>query len=184
MKKALLVIDIQNDYFENGAMELEGALAASEKAKEILNDYRKRNLPIIHIQHLGIASTATFFKPNTKGAKIHSNVLPQDGEKTIIKFFPNSFRETDLNAYLQGNEISHLTIVGMMTHMCIDATIRAAKDLGYTCTLITDATATRALEVDGEKVTATNVQTAFLAALNGFYAQLTTCDNYLPSPKK
>lgn len=172
MKKALLVIDIQNDYFENGAMELVGALEASEKAQAILTQFRNKKLPIIHIQHIGIAATATFFKPNTSGAEIHTNVRPLEDEKTIIKFFPNSFRETDLNAYLQGHGIAHLTIVGMMTHMCIDATVRAAKDLGYTSTLIEDACATRALEINGKKVAAEDVQTAFLAALSPFYATI------------
>ncbi|MBU0941280.1 MAG: cysteine hydrolase [Bacteroidetes bacterium] len=178
MSKALIIIDIQNDYFENGAMELVGALEASEKAKQVLSKFRENNLPIIHIQHLASAS-GTFFLPNTSGQEIHKNVTPLSGEKLIIKNYPNSFRETELLDYLQSISVTELVFVGMMTHMCIDATVRAAKDYNFECTLISNATATRDLEINGKKVKADDVQNAFLAGLNSFYATVKTTDEYL-----
>ncbi|MBC5842075.1 MAG: cysteine hydrolase [Flavobacteriaceae bacterium] len=178
MSKALIIIDIQNDYFENGAMELVGALEASEKAKQVLSNFRENNLPIIHIQHLASAS-GTFFLPNTSGQEIHKNVTPLTGEKLIIKNYPNSFRETELLDYLKSENISELVLVGMMTHMCIDATVRAAKDFDFECTLISDATATRDLEINGKKVKADDVQNAFLAGLSSFYATVKTTEEYL-----
>lgn len=71
-----------------------------------------------------------------------------------------------------------------MTHMCVDATTRAAKDLGYTCTLIGDACATRDLEIKGEKIQAKEVQNSFLAALSYYYAYVQTANQFLNSCSK
>ncbi|MES2240158.1 MAG: cysteine hydrolase family protein [Bacteroidota bacterium] len=179
MSKALIIIDIQNDYFENGAMELVGSLKASEKAKQVLLKFRNENLPIVHIQHLSLAPGSFFFLPETKGQEIHENVKPLTGEKVITKYYPNSFRDTDLLEYLKSENINELVFVGMMTQMCIDATVRAAKDLEFECTVIGDATATRDLEVNAVQVKAADVQTAFLAGLSFFYAEIKNTEEYL-----
>ena len=174
MKQALLLIDIQNDYFDGGAMTLVNAYQASQNAKQLLEKFRNKKLPVIHIQHIATKAGATFFLPETFGVEIHKNVRPVADEKVIIKHFPNSFRETELLDVLRENEITDLIVAGMMTHMCIDATTRAAKDLGYNCTLIGDACATRNLEINGETIKAADVHNAFLAALNITYATITT----------
>lgn len=178
-KEALIIIDIQNDYFEGGANPLIGSLEASENAKALLNDFRERSLPVIHIQHFSTRVGSTFFIPNTKGAEIHENVIPVGGEKVIAKNYPNSFRETDLLEYLQSNHITDLVICGMMTHMCVDATTRAAKDFGFTCTVIGDACATRDLKIQGSVVAASEVQKSFLGALSYFYSSVLTAKEYL-----
>lgn len=177
--KALLIVDIQNDYFKGGTMVLEGALEASEKAKQMLEKFRNDRLPVIHVQHIALSPKATFFLPYTKGAEFHPNVKPQGGEIVITKYTPNSFIKTDLQKHLEKLEVKELIICGMMTHMCIDATTRAAKDLGYECTLIADACATRELEIAGQKVKAKEVHNAFLAALNYYYATVSTTNDYL-----
>jgi nicotinamidase-related amidase len=171
-KKALLLIDIQNDYFDGGAQPLVGSLEASVHAKKLLDHFRAKSLPVIHIQHFQARPDATFFIPNTKGVEIHKNVRPMSGEKVIAKHFPNSFRETDLLQHFQSNEISDLVICGMMTHVCVDATTRAAKDFGFTCEVASDACATKDLVFQREKVAAKDVQNSFLAALNYFYASV------------
>jgi nicotinamidase-related amidase len=179
MPTALLLIDIQNDYFEGGTMTLVGSDKASENAARILQKFRKDNQPLMHIQHIAVRSDATFFLPGTKGAEIHSNVRPLNIEKIIVKHFPNSFRETELLDYLKVKNITDLVICGMMTHMCVDATARAAKDYGFNCIVIGDACATRDLTINGEAVKAAEVQKAFLAALNGFYSNVKTTGQYL-----
>lgn len=183
MNKALIIIDIQNDYFENGAMRLYQSEEAVEKAELILEYFRKNNLPIIHIQHIGISPDATFFLPETKGAEIYYKVQPKETEKVIIKHYPNSFRETELLDYLKTNKIIDLVITGMMTHMCVDATTRAAKDFGFNCTVIGDACATIDIEVNGVSVKAPDVQTAFLGALNYFYSTVITAESFLKENK-
>ena len=179
MKTALLLIDIQNDYFEQGTMTLVGAEKAAANAGLILDRTRADGLPVIHIQHIATRPTATFFLPDTAGAQIHAAVKPLPSEKVVVKHYPNSFRETELLEYLKTNEIENLVVCGMMTHMCVDATVRAAKDYGYNCTLIGDACATKNLEINGETVKAKDVHNSFLAALEYYYADVKTTEEYL-----
>jgi nicotinamidase-related amidase len=169
---ALLIIDLQNDYFPGGAMELEGADAACQRAAEALAAFRSAKLPVFHVQHLSVRPGATFFIPDTKGAEIHAGVTPAQGEALVQKNFPNSFRQTDLKQRLDAAGVKHLVVAGMMTHMCVDATVRQAADLGYRVTLMGDACATRALKHGGESVPAKQVHAAFLAALSGLYAKV------------
>ncbi len=171
-RSALLIIDIQNDYFPGGAMELEGADAAGAKAGAALEKFRKSGNSIIHVRHLSVRPGSTFFIPGTRGAEIHDLVAPKGNETVLDKNFPNSFRNTELKTVLEKNGIKNLVVAGMMTHMCVDATVRHAADLGYKITLLGDACATRAQSYAGEKVPARQVHTAFLAALNGFYAKV------------
>ena len=172
MTTALLIVDIQNDYFAGGAMEVVGAEAAATQAATLLAAFRQHARPIVHIQHIATRPGATFFLPNTAGATIHESVRPSSGEVVFQKHFPNSFRETPLLEHLRAGGITQLVIAGMMTHMCIDTTTRAAADLGFKCFLAHDACATRALSFNGMHVAAENVQTAYLAALNGLFAKV------------
>lgn len=169
---ALLIIDIQNDYFPGGPMELEGADAASERAARALAMFRGNGLPVFHVRHLSTRPGATFFIPGTSGAEIHARVHPQAGERVIEKNFPNSFRATPLEQALKDAGVKELVIAGMMTHMCVDASVRQAADLGYKVTLLGDACATRTQTFGGESIPARQVHAAFLAALNGFYARV------------
>jgi nicotinamidase-related amidase len=170
MKRALVIVDIQKDYFPGGKMELAGSMEASEKAKALLASFRDKGLPVVHIQHISSRRGATFFLPGTEGVKIHENVQPRDGEAVFEKHYPNSFRETPLLEYLRANNIAQLVISGMMTHMCIDATIRAAFDFGFECSLAYDACATRALAFGSITVPAEHVHASFVSALHGVYA--------------
>jgi len=169
---ALLIIDIQNDYFPGGAMELEGADAAGAKAAHALSSFRKKAMPVIHVRHLSTRPGSTFFLPGTKGQEIHAAVAPLQGETVVEKNFPNSFRSTALKDLLEKNQIKNLVVAGMMTHMCVDASVRQAADLGYKITLLGDACATRAQKFGDETIPARQVHGAFLAALNGFYAKV------------
>ena len=169
---ALVIIDIQNDYFPGGAMELEGAEAAGAKAGMAIKRFREKNLPVIHVRHLSVRPGASFFIPGTRGAEIHASVRPVAGEAVIEKNFPNGFRNTKLREELERLQVTNLVVAGMMTHMCVDASVRQAAYLGYKITLLGDACATRAQSYGGETVPARQVHTAFLAALNGFYAKV------------
>ena len=172
MTTALLLIDIQNDYFPGGAMEVVGAGAAATQAARLLVAFRQESFPVIHIQHLAARPGATFFLPGTRGAEIHESVRPASGEPVFQKHFPNSFRETPLLEHLRSTGVSRLIIAGMMTHMCIDTTTRAAADLGFGCALAHDTCATRDLSFNGLAVPAASVQAAYLAALNGLFAKV------------
>ena len=172
MAEVLLIIDIQNDYFYGGRMELVGAQAAATVAADVLARFRTAALPVVHIQHENIRPGSTFFLPGTNGLEIHPWVAPQPGEVVITKNFPNSFRDTNLLEVLQQLSATRLTICGMMTHMCIDTGVRAAFDLGFACQLVADACATRDLAFGGRTVAAADVQTAYLAALGAVFARV------------
>lgn len=168
----LLIIDIQNDYFPGGKMELVGSEQAGQTAGQLLTAFRQRQWPTVHIQHLSLRPGATFFIPNTPGADIHSSVQPTPTETVMIKHYPNSFRDTSLLTHLQAQGIKRVVVAGMMTHMCVDASVRAAADLGFTCLVAQDACATRNLTFSGREVAAADVHAAFLAALNGVYSRV------------
>ncbi|HKK02232.1 MAG TPA: cysteine hydrolase family protein [Desulfuromonadales bacterium] len=179
MSRALLIIDIQNDYFPGGAMELVGSPEAGTNAGRLLAAFRAAGLPVAHIQHISGRPGATFFLPETEGAEIHPCVTPLENEPVFLKHTPNSFRDTGLRTHLQELGIDELTIAGMMTHMCVDTTVRAAFDLGFSCTLAHDACATRDLAFAGQTVAAVQVQTAYLAALGAVFAGILPTEEIL-----
>ncbi|MFZ2652080.1 MAG: cysteine hydrolase family protein [Burkholderiaceae bacterium] len=182
MTTALVLIDLQNDYFPGGTMELVGADSAVSQAKRLLDAFRLRSLPIWHIQHIAKRAGASFFLPGTAGAEIHASVRPASSERVVIKHFPNSFRETTLLEDLRASGISNLVLAGMMTHMCVDTTVRAAADLGFQCSLAHDACATRNLQFSGQVVDAKSVQLAYLAALNGSFASIRAAEELCSEP--
>jgi len=179
METALILIDIQNDYFPGGNMEVPGSLEASLRAREVLDLFRKRAMPVIHVRHVSVRPGATFFLPGSRGVEIHENVRPLSTEALIEKNYPNSFRDTPLREILEKEGITRLVIAGMMTQMCVDATTRAAFDYGFGCTLVHDACAARQLSFGGATVPGAHVQSAFLAALNGLYARITSAGEFI-----
>ncbi|MCP4472609.1 MAG: cysteine hydrolase [Gammaproteobacteria bacterium] len=181
MTKGLIIVDVQNDYFSGGAMELVGMEDAASQCRKLLDAFRTAQLPVFHIQHLSTHPGAGFFVPDTPGCEIHDSLQPFAGEAHITKHYPSAFRETDLQRLLQMSDIDELVICGAMSHMCIDTTVRAAFDLGYRCHLLADACATRDLEFNGRTVSAADVQGAFMAALSMPFAQVSSTQEYLAS---
>ena len=172
MTEALIVVDIQNDYFPGGAMELVGSESAADAAAGIKAEFKSKGLPVFMIQHITKSPTASFFRPNTEGVALHLSVALADDDIHVVKHYPNSFRETVLLDELRSRGITKLTIVGMMTHMCIDTTVRAANDLGFDVTVVAAACATKDLEFDGRIVSASDVQASYLAAIDGSFAKV------------
>ena len=177
MARALVIIDIQNDYFPGGRSELVGAGGAADRAAEVLAGFRERGEQVVHVQHVWDAADAEFFAPGTQGVEINPVVAPDGGEAVVQKAFPNGFQETDLEKRLRDGDASQLVLCGMMTSMCVDATVRAAVDLGFECTVVHDACATKDLSFDGRRVAAADVHAAFLAALGDGYAALTSASD-------
>ena len=179
MKSALILIDIQNDYFPGGAMELAGMSQAAVKARELLAACRQDRRPIFHVQHLALGPGATFFRPDTVGVEIHESVRPLPGEALVRKHYPNAFRDTGLLEALTNAGVEEVIIAGAMSHMCIDATTRAGFDFGFTCTVIHDACASRDLVFGGGTIPAAQVHGAFMAALGMRYARVISLEDFL-----
>ncbi len=178
MNTGLILVDIQNDYFAGGRMELVGMQEAGSKAGELLSLFRGKNWPTFHIQHQSVQPGASFFLPETEGVVINDCIKPEPDEIVIQKHYPNSFRETSLLEELEKQDVKKVVICGAMSHMCIDATTRAAADHCFECTVVHDACATRDLEFSGSKINAADVHGSFMAALGAAYAQVVSLSEY------
>ncbi len=178
-KRALIIIDIQNDYFPDGRWALSGMEAAAENAARLLAAARAAGDLVIHVRHEFPTADAPFFAPGSVGAQIHSTVRNLEGEHVVLKHSINSFRDTDLKEVLDRNGIQEVVICGAMSHMCVDAATRAANDFGYNCIVVHDACASRDLEFNGVKIPAAQVHAAFMAALHFGYATSVTTEELL-----
>ena len=167
-KSALIIIDVQQFYFPGGRSELVEPEAASLKAQRLLKYFRENNGLVVHVKH-----------QSEKEGEIHPNVKPVEGEKVITKSEVSAFNDTDLQRYLNENDITDLIICGMMTHMCVEGTTRAAVDLGYKCTVISNACATKDLTFDDYKINWKDVHMSTFASLKGYYAEVKTTDEFL-----
>jgi nicotinamidase-related amidase len=173
---ALIVIDIQRDYFPGGQMPLVDPERAADRAGAVLASFRQAGRPVIHVHHEATGSGSTFLIAGTEGVEPWPTVKPSEGELIVIKHFPNAFRDTSLREILDRLGVGVIAMVGMMTHMCIDATARQAADLGYRVWVAGDACATRELRHEGRSVPAPSVHAAFLAALASSYARVSDAD--------
>jgi len=178
-KRALVLIDIQNDYFPGGKWPLAGIESAADNAARVLAAARAAGDVVIHVRHEFPTTEVPFFTPGSDGAKIHPKVQNQGQESVVLKHHVNSFRETDLKALLDRHGVEDVVICGAMSHMCVDAGVRAASDLGYRCVVVHDACATRDQEFGGKRVPAAEVHAAFMSALQFGYAKLVSTEEYL-----
>ncbi|MGJ7612100.1 MULTISPECIES: cysteine hydrolase family protein [unclassified Variovorax] len=178
-KRAIVVVDLQNEYLSTGKLPLVGLDAAVANAARVVSAARAKGELLIHVRHEGAQPDAPFFTPGTAGVQIIPAVAPLEGEPVIVKNYPNSFRGTQLKEVLDAQGVKELVVIGAMSHMCIEATSRAAADFGYAVTVAHDACATMNLEFEGTAVPAAQVHAASMAALGFGYASITTTDKYL-----
>lgn len=168
MKTALIIIDVQKDYFPGGKYPLVNPEAAAKKAYQLLQCFREHGGHHVHIQHISKKPNATFFISGDRGTDIHDLVAHFEGEPIVYKHEPNSFLNTNLLELLKSWDVKRVVICGMMTHMCVDATARAASDLGFEVIVAEDACATRDLTYGDTTIPAEHVHKAFLAALKSY----------------
>lgn len=176
---ALIVVDIQNDYFPGGKWLLENVEAAADNAARIIAAARQKGDLVIHIRHETPSPDAPFFVPGSDGAQLHGKVAALPNEQVVLKHFMNPYRETGLLETLRSQHVETVTIIGNMSHMCIDAVTRATDDFGFKATVIHDACATHDLEFNGVFVPSRQVHAAFMAALRFGYAKVVSTDEFL-----
>jgi nicotinamidase-related amidase len=178
---ALVVIDIQNEYFPGGALTLPDAEGAAQRAAAAIEAARSAGIPVVHIRHEE-PDSEEWFVPGSRGAQTNDTVAPAGDEPVIVKHFPNSFLDTDLAERLAAADAKRVAFCGMMTSMCVDATVRAAADLGLEPVLVDDACAAPDLEHRGRKIPADAVHAAFAAALGDEIATLTQGADFSAAP--
>ncbi|PNG47100.1 MULTISPECIES: cysteine hydrolase family protein [unclassified Variovorax] len=178
-KRATIVVDLQNEYLPDGKLPLVGLDAALANAARVIAAARAHGELLIHVRHESAQPDAPVFTPGTIGVQIIPAVAAEAGEPVIVKNHPNSFRGTQLKELLDAQGVKELVVIGAMSHMCIEATSRAAADFGYPVTVAHDACATMNLEFDGTAVPAAQVHAASMAALSFGYASITSTDKHL-----
>jgi nicotinamidase-related amidase len=178
-QRALIVIDLQNEYLPTGNLPLTGIGAAVANAAAVIAHARETGMPVWHIRHESASADAPIFVPGTANVAIQPAVAPRADEPVIVKHHVNAFRDTDLARQLDARGIDDLVIVGAMSHMCIDACARAAADIGYTVTVLHDACATLDLAFGGVTVPAHQVHAATMASLAFGYAAVSATRDYL-----
>ena len=168
-ESVLVVIDAQHEYVD-GALALPGVGRALGEIGALLARARALQVPVIHIVHQGTG----LFAPDTPGAVIAAAAAPAPGEPVLTKKLPNAFASTDLADRLHALKRGSIILVGFMTHMCVEATARAAIDLGLKAAVVASATATRDLPdpLTGATVPAAEVQRNALAALADRFATI------------
>lgn len=171
--RALVLVDIQRDYFPGGAFPLVEPEAAASAARTVLEGFRASGELVVHVFHVSTDPDASFFRPGTAGVGFHPSVEPAEGEVVLEKHRPNSFIDTGLQGVLDAADVTELVIVGMMSSMCIDSTTRAAHELGYRNTVVSDACTAPDLRYGDTVLPGAVVHTAFMAALDGSFATVT-----------
>lgn len=140
-QKALLVIDLQNDYFPGGAFPLWQADQVKDRLVESIQKATKAGMLVVHVQHIAdkARGIAPFFNEGTEGAAIHPDILAAAPEApVVIKHYADSFEQTDLKKLLTANGIDELLVCGMMTQNCVTHTAISKAAEAYKVTIVSD----------------------------------------------
>jgi nicotinamidase-related amidase len=166
---ALVIVDAQREYTD-GCLPLPGVADAIASVAVLLDRARGAGSPVVHVVQHG-RSGGPICDPNGAMVEIVSALAPRDGEVMVVKRLPNSFAGTALGSELQRIGRKDLIVVGFMTHMCVSATVRAALDHGYRCTMAADCCGSRDLpDGAGGVIPAALVHGVELAALRDRFA--------------
>ena len=179
MKRGLIVVDLQNEYLPTGKLPLFGIETAVAKAARVIDHARKNNTPVFHIRHVSAGADAPIFVQGSTGVEVIPAVAPAGDEPVIVKHHINAFRETDLKQQLEAHGVDEVVVIGAMSHMCIDAVVRAAADMGWPVSVLNDACATLDLAFGDVTVSAAQVHATMMAAFEFGYARVISVDDYL-----
>lgn len=166
MKAALLMIDVQNEYFAPGGQlvvpEGERALVQIQR---LLDAARSARLPVCHIVHEALDPRGPLFRPGTPAVEIHPAIEVLPGEMRVKKHFPGSFTQTALEAYLRAAGIETVIIAGFQTQLCCDTTARQARERGFQVIFASDATAARDQALQGRVIRRAEIHERTLAVM-------------------
>ncbi len=161
MKRALLVIDVQNEYF-TGKLPVTYPENSFGNIIKVIDFANENKIPVLLIQHTNPGKDSATFKEGTNEHEIHDEVLKRGYDKIIEKNLPGSFTGTELSSWLKENDIDTLVISGYMTQMCCDTTARQAMHLGFNVEFLSDATGTLDISNSAGKISAEELHKAIL----------------------
>lgn len=182
-KTALILIDLQMDYFTPGKLLIPAGERVIDRVVQLREWAAAQGIAVVHIQQLSNPASA-LFAAGSAGVAIHPRLTPHDDETVITKPLPSSFDKTDLHAFLQARGITTLILAGLMTHMCVETTARSAAPLGYAVIVAADACASRDLPAyDGQEIVShEEVHRNALTALADRFADVLSTDMLLQLP--
>ncbi len=160
-KRALLVIDVQNEYF-TGALPVSYPAGSLGNILSAMDSAQKSGIPVVVIQHAAPQPDSAVFRRGSKQWELHPEIASRPHAVLIEKSLPGSFTGTELEAWLRERGIGTVTIAGYMTQMCCDTTARQALHLGFGVEFLSDATGTLAFENSAGKVSDEELHRAIL----------------------
>ncbi len=161
MQRALLVIDVQNDYF-HGRHTITHPADSLANIQRAMDEAHAAGVPIVLVQHCAIPSVLTEFQKGTPGWQFPEEIASRPHDLVVEKELPGSFTNTPLEAWLRENAVDTVVISGYMTQMCCDTTARQALHLGFAVEFLADATGTHAFSNAAGSVTAEELHRAAL----------------------
>lgn len=178
MKRALLVIDVQNEYF-TGTLPVSYPVGSFDKILKVIDQSNKQGIPVILIQHTSPQADAKSFVKGSIGWEIHPEVLSRKHDIIIQKNLPGSFTGTALEQWLRDRDIDTLTICGYMTQMCCDTTSRQAVHLGCKVEFLSDATGTLDISNYAGEIKAEELHKAILITQAMRFSQVMTTEEWV-----
>ncbi|MGV1099578.1 cysteine hydrolase family protein [Thiovibrio sp. JS02] len=174
-RRALLVIDVQNEYF-SGKLRVTHPPGSLDNILEAMDAATGKRIPVVVIRHTARSETSPVFRKGSPEWELHAGVEKRHRDALIEKNWPDSFTETELQGWLQGNGVDTLTVCGYMTQMCCDTTARRAFHLGYAVEFLADATGTLSFRNEAGAVTDEELHRAILVTQSRFGNVLKTAE--------
>ena len=180
-KRALIVIDVQNEYFDGGALRITHPSPTESLANigRAMDKATERGVPTVVVRHTEPDPDAGMFREGSDAWLLRPEVDERPRDHLVEKSLPGSFTDTDLSDILASNAIDTVAIVGYMTHMCVDTTAREAAHRGLSVEILSDATGTLALETSGGSATGEELHRSTLVAQGQFFADILPTDEWL-----
>lgn len=178
MTRALLVIDVQREYFD-GAFPIRHPAGHLESILETMDAARRANVPTVVVRHHQPDPESPIFRKGSDMWQLHDEVESRPRDVLIDKQLPGSFTGTSLDAFLKERNIDTVSIAGYMTQMCCDTTARQAFHRGYKVEFLKDATGTLDVENKGGSVTAEQLHESILVAQQMFISDVIDKETWL-----
>jgi nicotinamidase-related amidase len=178
MKEALLVIDVQNEYF-TGKLPVTHPAGSLENILKAMDWAHAGHVPVVVIQHTSTAPEAATFRKEMPGWELHDEIKRRHADVIIEKTMPGSFTGTSLESWLQQRGISMVTIAGYMTQMCCDTTARQAFHRKYAVNFLSDATGTLSISNHAGSISAADLHRAILITQQQRFARVMSTDEWI-----
>jgi nicotinamidase-related amidase len=178
MKRALLVIDVQNEYF-TGKLPVSYPQGSLEQITRAMSAAHELGIPIVLIQHSAPQPDSATFRRGSNAWELHPAVAQLPHTVLIEKSLPGSFTGTELEPWLHDHEIDTVVISGYMTQMCCDTTARQASHLGFGVEFLSDATGTLAFKNSAGEITDEELHRAILVTQQIRFSQVLSTTEWI-----